>query len=70
MVSDLTEDLRAFMKRERLVFDDVYIEQSEMQRLAADAPAGFAGVATVDEDLAEVQLSPPEPQDGQDADLA
>jgi sec-independent protein translocase protein TatC len=57
---DLTQDLRAFMKRERLVFDDVYIEQSEMQRLAADAPAGFAGVATVDEDLAKVQLSPPD----------
>ena len=55
----LSEDLRTFMQKERLVFDDVYIEQSEMQRLAADASAGFEGVSTKEEDLASIQLAPP-----------
>ncbi len=49
----------AFMQKERLVFDEVYIEQEELQRLAGDAPAGFAGLATEDTDLAEVTLPPP-----------
>jgi sec-independent protein translocase protein TatC len=55
----LSDDLRDFMKQERLVFDDVYIEQSELQRLSADAPAGFAGVA-VTADLTKDSLPPPD----------
>jgi sec-independent protein translocase protein TatC len=55
----LSGDLRDFMKDERLVFDDVYIEQSELQRLSADAPAGFARVA-VDQDLTSNPLPPPD----------
>ena len=55
----LSDDLRDFMKQERLVFDDVFIEQSELQRLSADAPAGFAGVA-VNEDLTKNSLPPPD----------
>ncbi len=55
----LSDDLREFMKQERLVFDDVFIEQSELQRLSADAPAGFAGVA-VNEDLTKNSLPPPD----------
>ena len=55
----LPEGLLEFMQKERLVFDEVYLEQSELKRLADDAPAGFEGVATADKDLAEVPLSPP-----------
>ncbi|MHB0955597.1 MAG: twin-arginine translocase subunit TatC [Pirellulaceae bacterium] len=55
----LSDDLRSFMKRERLVFDDVYIEQAELQRLSADAPAGFAQV-TVADDLQSDSLPPPD----------
>ncbi len=55
----LSDNLREFMKQERLVFDDVFIEQSELQRLSADAPAGFAGVA-VNEDLTRNSLPPPD----------
>ncbi len=55
----LPEDLRRFMQKERLVFDEVYLERTEAERLMADAPHGFANVSTEDKDLEDIQLAPP-----------
>jgi sec-independent protein translocase protein TatC len=55
----LPTDLRDYMIRERLVFQEVYIEQSELQRMAADAPGAFASVSAEDAELDQAELPPP-----------
>lgn len=55
---DLPEDLKEFMQQEQLLFDEVYVEQAELQRLAGSAPDNFAGV-TVNENLTSAPLPPP-----------
>lgn len=55
---NLPTDLRDFMRDEQLLFDEVYVEQSELQRLAKSAPQDFADVSA-DEDLQSVTLPPP-----------
>jgi sec-independent protein translocase protein TatC len=58
---ELPADLRNFMKRERLLFEEVYIEQSELERLSRDL-AGEPDAKTIitpERDLAEVTLPRP-----------
>ena len=55
---NLPPDLMEFMQKEQLLFDEVYLEQAELQRLAGSAPDNFAGV-TVNEDLKSAPLPPP-----------
>lgn len=56
---NVSKELRRFMIDERLVFDEVYFEQEELQRLAADAPEGFANLGKTDEELTTYQLPLP-----------
>jgi sec-independent protein translocase protein TatC len=55
---DLPKDLKDFMQKEQLLFDEVYLEQAELQRLAGGAPDNFAGVL-VGEDLKSAPLPRP-----------
>ncbi len=58
---DVPKEVTEFMKEERLLFEDVYLEQSELQRIAGDSEHGFRDIAAESE-LVKMPLPLPEPK--------
>ncbi len=58
---DVPDEVKEFMKRERLLFEDVYLEQSELERIASDSPNAFEDISA-DSDIVEMPLPLPEPR--------
>ncbi len=59
--SKVPADVKTFMKRERLLFEDVYLEQSELQRIAADSGNHFEDISAKS-DVVDMPLPLPEPK--------
>ncbi len=55
---DIPQKLLEFMKDERLLFDEIFMEQSELQRIAGDSSHGFETIST-DFDIANMPLPIP-----------
>ncbi len=55
---EVSKELKDFMKRERLVFEEVYIEQSELERIAGSSGDDFNAIST-DFDVANLPLPMP-----------
>ena len=55
---NVPKDLKKFMKDERLLFDEVYLEQAELERIAGDAPSDFSDIST-DTKVAELSIPVP-----------
>ncbi|MCU0960997.1 MAG: twin-arginine translocase subunit TatC [Pirellulaceae bacterium] len=56
--ANVSEDLKEFMSRERLLFEDIYLEREVLQRLAAGA-TGEAPAAAAESAAATASLPPP-----------
>lgn len=55
------EEMKTFMAQEGLLFEEVYLEQTELQRFAGNAASDFADIATSSE-VKEQPLPPPSRQ--------
>jgi sec-independent protein translocase protein TatC len=57
---EIPDDVMTFLERERLLFDEVYVEREELERIAKAAPGNFEGIAE-SEEITEMELPPPSP---------
>ena len=55
---EIPKDVRKFINREELLFDEVYLERSELQRIAGDEANGFSDIST-DVEVQDLKLPPP-----------